>query len=68
MKRIGSQSGQNAKGKNNDVLNNMNNNFARETNQRDEDAEMQKFIEEQLRIKKGESLQQQQQTLNDEKK
>jgi hypothetical protein len=35
--------------KENDVLNNMNNNFARETNQRDEDAEMQKFIEEQLK-------------------
>ena len=30
----------------------MHSNFARETNQRDEDAEMQKFIEEQLRLKK----------------
>jgi hypothetical protein len=37
----------------NDVRNNMNANFARETNQRDEDAEMQKFIEEQLRLKRG---------------
>lgn len=46
MKRI------NTKG--NDVRNNMNANFARETNQRDEDAEMQKFIEEQLRLKRGE--------------
>ena len=36
--------------KDNDVVNNMNNNFAKETNQRDEDAEMQKFIEEQLKI------------------
>ena len=39
--------------KDNDVVNNMNNNFARETNQRDEDAEMQKFIEEQLKTIKG---------------
>lgn len=38
--------------KENDVVNNMNSNFARETNQRDEDAEMQKFIEEQLKLKK----------------
>ena len=34
----------------NDVLNNMNNNFAKETNERDEDAEMKKFIEEQLKL------------------
>jgi hypothetical protein len=36
----------------NEIVKNMNSNFARETNQRDEDAEMQKFIEEQLRLKK----------------
>ena len=30
----------------------MASNFARETNQRDEDAEMQKFIDEQIRLKK----------------
>lgn len=35
-----------------EIVKNMNSNFAKETNQRDEDAEMQKFIEEQLRIKK----------------
>jgi hypothetical protein len=37
----------------NDVVNHMNANFARETNQRDEDAEMQKFIEEQLKQRKA---------------
>lgn len=36
----------------NEIVKNMHSNFARETNQRDEDAEMQKFIEEQLRMKK----------------
>ena len=36
----------------NEIVKNMNSNFARETNQRDEDAEMQKFIEEQLQLKK----------------
>jgi hypothetical protein len=36
----------------NEIVKNMHSNFARETNQRDEDAEMQKFIEEQLRLKK----------------
>jgi hypothetical protein len=36
----------------NDIVKSMNSNFAKETNQRDEDAEMQKFIEEQLSIKK----------------
>lgn len=36
----------------NEIVKNMNSNFAKETNQRDEDAEMQKFIEEQLRLKK----------------
>ena len=41
------------KDKGNDVLNNMKSQFARETNQRDEDAEMQKFIEEQLKLKRG---------------
>ncbi len=35
----------------------MNSNFARETNQRDEDAEMQKFIEEQLELKKKSQMQ-----------
>jgi hypothetical protein len=35
-----------------EIVRNMNNNFAKETNQRDEDAEMQKFIEEQLKLKK----------------
>lgn len=36
----------------NEIVKNMNSNFAKETNQRDEDAEMQKFIEEHLRQKK----------------
>lgn len=36
----------------NEIVKNMHSNFAKETNQRDEDAEMQKFIEEQLRLKK----------------
>ena len=36
----------------NEIVKSMNSNFAKETNQRDEDAEMQKFIEEQLRLKK----------------
>jgi hypothetical protein len=36
----------------NEIVKNMHNNFAKETNQRDEDAEMQKFIEEQLRLKR----------------
>ncbi len=36
----------------NDIVKSMNSNFAKETNQRDEDAEMQKFIEEHLRQKK----------------
>lgn len=35
-----------------EIVQSMNSNFAKETNQRDEDAEMQKFIEEQLHIKK----------------
>jgi hypothetical protein len=35
-----------------EIVRNMNSNFAKETNQRDEDAEMQKFIEEQLKLKK----------------
>lgn len=36
----------------NEIVKNMHSNFAKETNQRDEDAEMQKFIEEQLRKKR----------------
>jgi hypothetical protein len=36
----------------NEIVKNMHNNFAKETNQRDEDAEMQKFIEEKLREKR----------------
>ena len=36
----------------NEIVRNMHSNFAKETNQRDEDAEMQKFIEEQVRLKK----------------
>jgi hypothetical protein len=40
----------------NEIVKNMNSNFAKETNQRDEDAEMQKFIEEQLRVKKEADL------------
>ena len=36
----------------NEIVKNMHSNFAKETNQRDEDAEMQKFIEEQLRLKR----------------
>lgn len=35
-----------------EIVKNMHSNFAKETNQRDEDAEMQKFIEEQLNLKK----------------
>lgn len=35
-----------------EIVQNMHSQFAKETNQRDEDAEMQKFIEEQLRRKK----------------
>ena len=45
MKRIKEKRG-------NEIVKSMNSNFAKETNQRDEDAEMQKFIEEQLRKKK----------------
>ena len=40
----------------NEIVKNMNSTFAKETNQRDEDAEMQKFIEEQLRLKKEADL------------
>ena len=36
----------------NEIVKSMNSNFAKETNQRDEDAEMQKFIEEHLLKKK----------------
>jgi hypothetical protein len=36
----------------NEIVKNMHSNFAKETNQRDEDAEMQKFIEEKLREKR----------------
>lgn len=36
----------------NEIVKNMHSTFAKETNQRDEDAEMQRFIEEQLRKKK----------------
>lgn len=36
----------------NEIASSMANNFAKETNQRDEDAEMQKFIEEQIQLKK----------------
>lgn len=36
----------------NEIVTSMSNNFARETNQRDEDAEMQKFIDEQINLKK----------------
>jgi hypothetical protein len=61
MRRVG-------KDKGNDVLNNMNSNFARETNQRDEDAEMQKFIEEQLQLKRGEHKSAEQKSGDDEKK
>lgn len=35
----------------NEIVRNMNSNFAKETNQRDEDAEMQKFIEQQLKMR-----------------
>jgi hypothetical protein len=35
----------------NEIVKNMNSNFAKETNQRDEDAEMQKFIEMQLKLR-----------------
>ena len=45
MKRIKERRG-------NEIVQNMTSNFAKETNQRDEDAEMQKFIEEQLRLRK----------------
>lgn len=37
----------------NEIVRHMNANFAKETNQRDEDAEMQKFIEEQLKQIRG---------------
>jgi hypothetical protein len=37
----------------NEIVRHMNSNFAKETNQRDEDAEMQKFIEQQLREIRG---------------
>jgi hypothetical protein len=36
----------------NEIVTSMASNFAKETNQRDEDAEMQKFIEEQIQKKK----------------
>lgn len=39
----------------NEIVRHMNANFAKETNQRDEDAEMQKFIEEQLKQMRGQS-------------
>lgn len=39
----------------NEIVRHMNSNFAKETNQRDEDAEMQKFIEQQLKQMKGKS-------------
>ena len=37
----------------NEIVRHMNANFAKETNQRDEDAEMQKFIEDQLKKMRG---------------
>lgn len=37
----------------NEIVRHMNANFAKETNQRDEDAEMQKFIEQQMREMRG---------------
>jgi hypothetical protein len=45
----------------NEIVKSMNSNFAKETNQRDEDAEMQKFIDEQLRFKREAEKQKQQQ-------
>lgn len=36
----------------NEIVTSMASNFAKETNQRDEDAEMQKFIDEQIELKK----------------
>lgn len=37
----------------NEIVRHMNANFAKETNQRDEDAEMQKFIDDQLKKMRG---------------
>lgn len=49
----------------NEIVTSMTSNFARETNQRDEDAEMQKFIDDQIELKK--LAEKQKEELNDGK-